>query len=191
MKPDYTNKNVAVLGAGRSGKAAALLLAEEGAKVTMLDSAPEEKLAGLEPLRAKGVYLLCGPAAEEDPALYDLGVFSPGIDPELPLGRNFSRKNIPYYRRAGAWLAILSRPGHRHHRDKRQDDDDGIDLANVECLRPAHRRLREHRQTARRSGVRERRLRRADGGGQFVSTRNDPRFPSRDQRLAQLRARPS
>ena len=76
MKPDFTNKNVAVLGAGRSGKAAALLLAEEGAKVTMLDSAPEEKLAGLEPLRAKGVYLLCGPAAEEDPALYDLGVFS-------------------------------------------------------------------------------------------------------------------
>ena len=39
---DYENKNVAVLGAGRSGKAAALLLAEEGAKVTLLDSAPEE-----------------------------------------------------------------------------------------------------------------------------------------------------
>ncbi len=95
MKPDYKNKNVAVLGAGRSGKAAALLLAEEGAKVTMLDSAPEEKLAGLDPLRAKGVYLLCGPAAEEDPAVYDLGVLSPGIDPELPLGRNFLRKNIP------------------------------------------------------------------------------------------------
>ncbi len=95
MKPDYGNKKVAVLGAGRSGKAAALLLAEEGAKVTMLDSAPEEKLAGLDPLRAKGVYMLCGPAAEEDPAVYDLGVLSPGIDPELPLGRNFSRKNIP------------------------------------------------------------------------------------------------
>ena len=42
MKPDYTNKNVAVLGAGLSGKAAALLLAEEGAKVTVLDSADEE-----------------------------------------------------------------------------------------------------------------------------------------------------
>ena len=93
--PDYKNKKVAVLGAGRSGKAAALLLAKEGAKVTMLDSAPEEKLPGLDPLRAQGVYLLCGPAAEEDPALYDLGVLSPGIDPELPLGRNFSRKNIP------------------------------------------------------------------------------------------------
>ncbi|MBA3830939.1 MAG: UDP-N-acetylmuramoyl-L-alanine--D-glutamate ligase [Chthoniobacterales bacterium] len=95
MKPDYRNKNVAVLGAGRSGKAAALLLAEEGARVTMLDSAPEEKLVGLDPLRAKGVYLLCGPAANEDPVVYDLGVLSPGIDPELPLARNFSRKNIP------------------------------------------------------------------------------------------------
>ncbi len=93
--PDFKNKNVAVLGAGRSGKAAALLLAEVGAKVTMLDSAPEEKIPGLDPLRSKGIYLLCGPAAEEDPALYDLGVLSPGIDPELPLGRNFSRKNIP------------------------------------------------------------------------------------------------
>ncbi len=93
--PSYENKNVAVLGAGRSGKAAALLLAAEGARVTLLDSAPEEKLVGLERLRAQGVYLLCGPAADEDPAVYDLGVISPGIDPELSLGRNFSRKNIP------------------------------------------------------------------------------------------------
>src|ERR1041384_7430308 len=95
MKPNYQGKNLAVLGAGRSGKAAAHLLADEGAKVTLLDSAPEEKLAGLEPLRAKGVYLLCGPLAEEDPTVYDLGVYSPGIDPELALARNFSRKNIP------------------------------------------------------------------------------------------------
>jgi len=95
MRPNYKGKNIAVLGAGRSGKAAAHLLADEGAKVTLLDSAPEEKLAGLEPLRAKGVYLLCGPLAEEDPTVYDLGVYSPGIDPELALARNFSRKNIP------------------------------------------------------------------------------------------------
>jgi UDP-N-acetylmuramoylalanine--D-glutamate ligase len=95
MTPDYKNKNVAVLGAGRSGKAAALLLAEEGARVTLLDSAPEEKLTGLDSLRARGVYLLCGPTAEEDPTVYELGVYSPGIDPELPLARNFSRKNIP------------------------------------------------------------------------------------------------
>ncbi|HEY1770934.1 MAG TPA: UDP-N-acetylmuramoyl-L-alanine--D-glutamate ligase [Chthoniobacterales bacterium] len=95
MTPNYQNKNVAVLGAGRSGKAAALLLAEEGARVTLLDSAPEEKLVGIDRLREKGIYLLCGPAADEDPTVYDLGVLSPGIDPALSLGRNFSRKNIP------------------------------------------------------------------------------------------------
>ena len=95
MRPNYKNKNIAVLGAGRSGKAAAHLLIQEGAKVTLLDSAPEEKLSGIERLREEGVYILCGPLAEEDPALYDLGIYSPGIDPELALARNFSRKNIP------------------------------------------------------------------------------------------------
>jgi len=95
MKPNYKNKNVAVLGAGRSGKAAAHLLAQQGAKVTLLDSAPEEKLTGVERLREEGVYILCGPLADEDPTVYDLGVYSPGIDPELALAKNFSRKNIP------------------------------------------------------------------------------------------------
>ena len=92
MKRDYKNKNIAVLGAGRSGKAAAHLLAEEGAKVTLLDSAAEEKLAGIERLRDEGIYILCGPLADEDPTVYDLGIYSPGIDPELPLAKNFSRK---------------------------------------------------------------------------------------------------
>ena len=109
MKPDYKNKNVAVLGAGRSGKAAALLLAEEGAKVTLLDSAPEEKLAGLEPLRARGVYLLCGPLAEEDPTVYDLGVYSPGIDPELALAKNFSRKPGNLYTLLICWISPKNR----------------------------------------------------------------------------------
>ena len=50
----YQNKNVAVLGAGLSGTAAALLLADEGAKVTVLDSADEQKLlkSTIENLRA-------------------------------------------------------------------------------------------------------------------------------------------
>ena len=95
MKPNYKNKHVAVLGAGRSGKAAAHLLVEEGARVTLLDSAPEEKLTGIERLRERGVYILSGPLADEDPTVYDLGVYSPGIDPELALARNFARKNIP------------------------------------------------------------------------------------------------
>ena len=40
----YSNQKVAVLGAGLSGAAAALLLKGEGADVTVLDSADENKL---------------------------------------------------------------------------------------------------------------------------------------------------
>ena len=40
----YKGKTVAVLGAGLSGTAAALLLKEEGADVTVLDSAEEKNL---------------------------------------------------------------------------------------------------------------------------------------------------
>ena len=64
-------------------------------------------------------------------------------------------------------------PGHRHHRDQRQDDDDGVDRADAECLRPAHHRLRQHRQTAVRSRARRNEVRRADGRSELVSARND------------------
>jgi 2-polyprenyl-6-methoxyphenol hydroxylase-like FAD-dependent oxidoreductase len=50
----YENQNVAVLGAGLSGTAAALLLRSEGAGVTVLDSAEEKNLlkSTLDNLRA-------------------------------------------------------------------------------------------------------------------------------------------
>ena len=44
MNLRYQNKNVAVLGAGLSGTAAALLLVREDANVSVLDSATENKL---------------------------------------------------------------------------------------------------------------------------------------------------
>ena len=40
----YENQNIAVLGAGLSGGAAALLLRSQGAQVTVLDSAEEKNL---------------------------------------------------------------------------------------------------------------------------------------------------
>ena len=57
----YKNQNVAVLGAGLSGSAAALLLASEGAQVTVLDSAGENNLlkSTLDNLRAHGVRVVC------------------------------------------------------------------------------------------------------------------------------------
>ena len=92
----YSGKNVAVLGAGLSGTAAALLLRSEGAEVTVLDNADENRLlkSTLDNLRGQGVTVRCGPGAETDSSPYDLVVLSPGIDPISPLARNFTSRNI-------------------------------------------------------------------------------------------------
>jgi UDP-N-acetylmuramoylalanine--D-glutamate ligase len=91
----YQNQKIAVLGAGESGAAAAQLLAEEGAMVTLLDSADLKKLRSkLEKLTPFGIALLAGMDADRDPTHYDLGVISPGIDPATPLVQNFLQKRI-------------------------------------------------------------------------------------------------
>jgi UDP-N-acetylmuramoylalanine--D-glutamate ligase len=92
---DYKNKNIAVLGAGESGEAAARLLQEEGAMVTLLDSADLKKLRSkIEKITPLGIALLAGRDAEVDDRIYDLGVISPGVDPTAPLVQNFLRKRI-------------------------------------------------------------------------------------------------
>jgi UDP-N-acetylmuramoylalanine--D-glutamate ligase len=92
----YTDRKVAVLGAGLSGTAAAHLLKDEGAAVTVLDSAEERTIlkTTIEGLRARGISVICGPEAERDTSHYTLIVRSPGIDPESPLGRNFSARGV-------------------------------------------------------------------------------------------------
>ena len=92
----YKNQNAAVLGAGLSGTAAALLLRAEGAQVTVLDNAEEKNLlkSTIENLRAHGIRVICGPDADEDLSTYELVVLSPGIDPASPLARNFSSRKI-------------------------------------------------------------------------------------------------
>ena len=92
----YSGKNVAVLGAGLSGTAAALLLRSEGAAVTVLDSAEESRLlkSTIENLRSRGITVQTGPAAENDSSPFDLVVLSPGIDPASSLATNFSSRNI-------------------------------------------------------------------------------------------------
>ena len=92
----YKNQNVAVLGAGLSGSAAALLLASEGAQVTVLDSAAENNLlkSTLDNLRAHGVRVVCGSEANQQSSTYDWMVVSPGIDPVSPLARYFSSREI-------------------------------------------------------------------------------------------------
>jgi len=92
----YQGKKAAVLGAGLSGTAAALLLRNEGAEVTVLDTADENTLlkSTIENLRSNGITVRCGPEVAEDKSSFDLMVLSPGIDPGLPLALNFSSRNI-------------------------------------------------------------------------------------------------
>jgi len=92
----HKNQNIAVLGAGLSGSAAALLLRSEGAQVTVLDSAEEKNLlkSTIDNLRARNVRVICGAAADEDSSAYHMAVLSPGIDPASRLVRNFSSHGI-------------------------------------------------------------------------------------------------
>src|SRR5204863_5599999 len=92
----YRNQNIAVLGAGLSGSAAALLLRSEGAQVTVLDSAEDKNLLKptIDNLRTHGVHVICGAAADEDSAAYNMAILSPGIDPASRLARNFSSRGI-------------------------------------------------------------------------------------------------
>jgi UDP-N-acetylmuramoylalanine--D-glutamate ligase len=92
----YKNQNIAVLGAGLSGSAAALLLRSEGAQVTVLDSGEEKNLlkSTIDNLRAQDVRVICGAAADEDSSAYQMAVLSPGIDPASRLVRNFSSRGI-------------------------------------------------------------------------------------------------
>src|SRR4030095_12902757 len=92
----YKNQNIAVLGAGLSGSAAALLLRSEGAQVTMLDSAEEKTLlkSTIDNLRAQDVRVICGATADEESSTYQMAVLSPGIDPASRLVCNFSSREI-------------------------------------------------------------------------------------------------
>jgi UDP-N-acetylmuramoylalanine--D-glutamate ligase len=92
----YKNQNIAVLGAGLSGSAAALLLRSGGAQVAVLDSAEEKNLlkSTIDNLRAQGVRVTCGTDAQEDSSAYKMAVLSPGIDPASRLVRNFSSRGI-------------------------------------------------------------------------------------------------
>ena len=92
----YKNQSAAVLGAGLSGTAAALLLKAEGAQVTVLDNAEEKNLlkSTIDNLRAQGIRVICGPDADRDSSTYEMVVLSPGIDPASPLARKFSSRKI-------------------------------------------------------------------------------------------------
>ena len=84
-------KQIAVLGAGGSGYAAAALALAHGAKVSVFDSGRPEKLApAVAKFAALGAPLVCGAAALVAPHRFDLTVTSPGIDASWPIAKAFA-----------------------------------------------------------------------------------------------------
>ena len=93
---DYTGKHAAVLGLGRSGEAAARLLLESGATVTVLDSGdPVPRRATAELLSSRGARVVLGNDALRCVQEFDFAVLSPGIDPVVPLARRPVEAGIP------------------------------------------------------------------------------------------------
>jgi len=84
---NLASRHVVVLGAARSGRAAAALALREGARVTVLDTSPAARLEGL-----GGVELLVGEAARADTRTYDLLVTSPGVDLAAGWGRDVAAR---------------------------------------------------------------------------------------------------
>lgn len=92
----YSGKKAVVLGLGHSGEAAAVLLREEGAEVTICESGDNTGLRERSArLKEQGIQVLLGPTADADPDSYDVCILSPGIDPVVPLVQNVLRKKIP------------------------------------------------------------------------------------------------
>ena len=106
-----SGQHVAVLGAGESGESAARLLRDEGARVTVLDSAdPADLREKIETLRTLGISVIAGAAADTGSGRYDLGILSPGIDPQSALVRNFRAKTIPLIGELELAFVLCGRP---------------------------------------------------------------------------------
>ncbi len=86
-------KRVTVVGAARSGIAAADLLARRRAQVTLTEMRPE--VAEAEPLRHLGVQLEFGGHRGETLSDADLIVLSPGVPPDLPVIQKARERGVP------------------------------------------------------------------------------------------------
>ncbi|MCB1098739.1 MAG: UDP-N-acetylmuramoyl-L-alanine--D-glutamate ligase [Verrucomicrobiae bacterium] len=92
----YAGQQIAVIGAGSSGKAAARLACAHGGSVTLADSGTGDALGGLAAEMAEdGIMVkIAGDAFVEDPTSFAFCVVSPGIDPESKLAQHFSTAGV-------------------------------------------------------------------------------------------------
>lgn len=84
-KQKYTGKKIVVVGMAKSGAAAARVLSQCGASVTLNDRKPEAECEGIEGLREAGITVICGGHPDDlVHAGIDLVVKNPGIPYEAP-----------------------------------------------------------------------------------------------------------
>jgi UDP-N-acetylmuramoylalanine--D-glutamate ligase len=87
---------IVVVGAARTGKATAHFLADRGARVLLIDEAPESAFPGLrEKMASLGVQVEFGPHREDQFRKADGIVLSPGVPPSLDVIRGVGRRGIP------------------------------------------------------------------------------------------------
>jgi UDP-N-acetylmuramoylalanine--D-glutamate ligase len=88
-------KQIAILGAGSSGIAAAALAVREGGVVTAYDNGDAERLAGaVASFAALGVNLYTANEALNPEGQFDLTVISPGIDLAWPIAQTFAERSM-------------------------------------------------------------------------------------------------
>ncbi len=118
----WTGRRALVLGAARSGRAAARLLAERGLPVTLADGRTREALggaAGLAGLEERGVRFVAG---RDDAALLDgadIVVTSPGVPPTATLLAAADKRGVPvvaelelaFQASRAPWVAITGTNG--------------------------------------------------------------------------------
>jgi UDP-N-acetylmuramoylalanine--D-glutamate ligase len=108
MSFSVAGRNVTVVGAARSGIAAALLLAERGARVTLTDASQELDAIASSQLTHAGVTLELGAHRLETATSADLLVLSPGVpldQPPIVAAREAGVRVIGEIELASRWLS--------------------------------------------------------------------------------------
>jgi UDP-N-acetylmuramoylalanine--D-glutamate ligase len=94
---EFAGKRVAVIGAGRSGVAAAGALTRRGARVEVFDRKLHSELPYADALTELGVALHAGTETPESLHGYDLVVVSPGLPPSHPIFARAEAVGVPVW----------------------------------------------------------------------------------------------
>ncbi len=105
-----TVRRVLVLGAGRSGLAAARALLDAGRDVVLSDRKSPDELPGVDEVQARGAQLLFGPHDVAQLAGVDLVIKSPGVPGETPLVAAARAHGVPVWSEVELAYALLPNP---------------------------------------------------------------------------------